>query len=57
MRISGLLRRALGSRLGAAPTDNDLERFYYAVDSMDREVRTLEGLDAWAMENCPPPYP
>lgn len=48
---------ALGIELGAAPTDNDLERFWYAVDSMDREERTLERLDAWALENCPPPYP
>jgi hypothetical protein len=48
---------ALGIELGAALTDNDLERFWYAVDSMDREERTLERLDAWALENCPPPYP
>ena len=46
----------LGIPPGNEPFDNDLERFYYAIDSMDREQRTLERLDAWAMENCPP-YP
>src|SRR6187200_2764392 len=39
----------LGIPPGNEPFDNDLERFYYAIDSMDREQRTLERLDAWAM--------
>ena len=50
----GFPPKDLGIPPGDTPFDNDLERFYFANDSMDREALTLQRLDAWARENCPP---
>ena len=37
-----------------APTDNEIEDFYWARETIGREVRTLHRLEAWARANCLP---
>lgn len=37
---------------GDTPLDNDLARFDYAIQSIDRERDALNRIQAWAEANC-----